>query len=184
MQLFEPHIICPFSPFSSFIIFSHINQLYKYIDYTRAYPFKKYCHTYEFPHTYGIIFFRMPAFLSGKLFYSCRLLGLMQAIHTSAVRSRFCRIECHFSQNCCCNIFLFVTCHITHLLFHFNCKYILFCSFFPFNVEIPTQHVIFPHNYFHTDIKIVYLFILPLYAYFVYSFSLLVYSECLCKNDT
>ena len=144
MQLFEPHIICPFSPFSSFIIFSHINQLYKYIDYTRAYPFKKYCHTYEFPHTYGNIFFRMPAFLSGKLFYSCRLLGLMQAIHTSAVRSRFCRIECHFSQNCCCNIFLFAAYHTTHLPFHFNCKYILFFRFFPFNVEIPTQHVIFP----------------------------------------
>ena len=76
---------------------------------------QKYCHTYEFPHTYGSIFFRMPAFLSGKLFYSCRLLGLMQAIHTSAVRCRFCRIKCHFSQNCCCNIFLFAACHITHL---------------------------------------------------------------------
>lgn len=105
---------------------------------------QKYCHTYEFPHTYGSIFFRMPAFLSGKLFYSCRLLGLMQAIHTSAVRCRFCRIKCHFSQNCCCNIFLFAAYHTTHLPFHFNCKYILFFRFFPFNVEIPTQHVIFP----------------------------------------
>lgn len=145
---------------------------------------QKYCHTYEFPHTYGSIFFRMPAFLSEKLFYSCRLLGLMQTIHTSAVCCCFCRIKCHSSQNCCRNIFLFAACHITHLPFHFYCKYISFCRFFLFNVEIPTQHVIFPHNYFHTDIKIIYLFILPLYAYFIYPFSLLVYSECLCKNDT
>lgn len=131
MQLFEPHIICPFSPFSSFIIFSHINQLYKYIDYTRAYPFKKYCHTYEFPHTYGSIFFRMPAFLSGKLFYSCRLLGLMQTIHTSAVRCCFCRIKCYFSQNCCCNIFLFAACHITHLHFILIASIAYFADFSP-----------------------------------------------------
>lgn len=126
----------------------------------------------------------MPAFLSGKLFYSCRLFGLMQAIHASAVRCCFCRIECHFSQNCCCNIFLFAAYHTTHLPFHFNCKYILFFRFFPFNVEIPTQHVIFPRNYSHTYIKIVYPFVLPLYAYSIYSFRLLVYFEHLCKNDT
>lgn len=145
---------------------------------------QKYCHTYEFPHTYGSIFFRMPAFLSGKLFYSCRLLGLMQTIHASAVRCCFCRIKCHFSQNCCCNIFLFAAYHTTHLPFHFNCKYILFFRFFPFNVEIPTQHVIFPRNYFHTDIKFVYLFELPLYAYPIYTVSLLVYLGHLCKNGT
>lgn len=144
----------------------------------------KNCHTYEFPHTYGSIFFRMPAFLSGKLFYSCRLLGLMQTVHASAVRCCFCRIKCHFSQNCCYNIFLFVAYHTTHLPFHFNCKYISFCRFFPFNVEIPTQHVIFPFNYSHTDIKIVYLFVLPLYEYLVYSFSLLACLEHLCENDT
>lgn len=145
---------------------------------------KKYCHMYKSPHTYGSIFFRMPAFLSGKLFYSCRLLGLMQTIHTSAVRCCFCRIKCYFSQNCCCNIFLFVAYHTTHLPFHFNHKYISFCRFFPLNVEIPTQHVIFPCNYFHTDIRIVYPLKLPIYAYFIYTLSLLVYFKYLCKNDT
>lgn len=85
--------------------------------FTYILTFQKYRHTYEFPHTYGSIFFCMPAFLSGKLFYSCRLLGLMQTIHASAVRCCFCRIKCHFSQNCCCNIFLFAACHITHLHF-------------------------------------------------------------------
>lgn len=148
-------------------------------------PFsQKYCHICKFPHTYDSIFFHIPDFLSEKFLYSCRLLGLMQTIHASAVHCCFCRIECNFSQNCCYNIFLIVAYHTTHLPFHFYCKYISFCRFFLFNVEIPTQHVIFPHNYFHTDIKIVYLFILPLYAYSIYSFSLLVYSECLCKNDT
>lgn len=146
--------------------------------------FKKHCHTYEFPHIYDNVFFRVPAYSLTDLFNSCRLLGLMQTIHTSAVRCRFCRIECHFSQNCCCNMFLFVAYHTTHLPFHFNCKYISFCRFFPFNVEIPTQHVIFPRNYFHTDIRIVYLSILPLYAYSIYSFSLLVYLKYLCENDT
>ncbi len=126
----------------------------------------------------------MPAFLSGKLFYSRRLLGLMQTIHASAVRCCFCRIKCHFSQNCCCNIFLFATYHTTHLPFHFNCKYSLFCRFFSFNVEIPTQHVIFPRNYFHTDIRIVYPFELPLYAYLIYTLSLLVCFKYLCKNGT
>lgn len=90
----------------------------------------------------------MSAFLSKKLFHSCRLLGLMKAIHTSAVRCCFCRIECHFSQNCCCDIFLFAVCHITHLQFYFHCQYTLFCRFFLFNVEIPTQHVIFPLQLF------------------------------------
>ena len=89
-------------------------------------------------------FLSCPSLLTYRFFYSCRLLGLMQTIHTSAVCCCFCRIKCHFSQNCCCNIFLFAAYHITHLPFHFNCKYILFYRFFPFNVEIPTQHVIFP----------------------------------------
>lgn len=93
--------------------------------------FKKYCHTYEFPHTYGSIFFRMPAFLSGKLFYSCRLLGLMQTIHASAVRCCFCRIKCHFSQNCCCNIFLFAACHIAHLHFILIASIAYFADFSP-----------------------------------------------------
>ena len=159
-------------------------SLHKNIQYRKLLFQKKHCHTYEFPHIYDNVFFRVPAYSLTDLFYSCRLLGLMQTIHTSAVCCCFCRIKCHSSQNCCRNIFLFAACHITHLPFHFYCKYISFCRFFLFNVEIPTQHVIFPHNYFHTDIKIVYLFILPLYTYFIYSFSLLVYFECLCKNDT
>ena len=70
--------------------------------------FQKYCHICKFPHTYGSIFFRMPAFLSENFFHSCWLLGLMQAIHTSAIHCCFRRTKCHFSQNCCCNIFLFV----------------------------------------------------------------------------
>lgn len=105
--------------------------------------FQKYCHICKFPYRYGNIFFRMPAFLSEKLFHSCRLFELMQAIHTSAVRCCFCRVECHLSQNCCCDTFLFAAYHITHLHFYFYWQYTLFYRLFLFNVEIPTQHVIF-----------------------------------------
>lgn len=152
------------------------------VNWQNSFP-KKYCHTYEFPHTYGSIFFRMPAFLSEKLFYSCRLLGLMQTIHTSAVRCCFCRIKCYFPKIVAA-IFFFCCLPYNTPPFHFNCKYSLFCRFFPFNVEIPTQHVIFPRNYFHTDIRIVYPLELPLYVYLIYSLSLLVYFKYLCKNDT
>ena len=42
-----------------------------------------------------------------KLFNSCRLLGLMQTIHASAVSRCLHRITSYFFQNCSCNIFLF-----------------------------------------------------------------------------
>lgn len=143
--------------------------------------FQKYCHICKFPHIYGSIFFRMPAFLSGKLFHSCRLLGLMQAIHTSAVRCCFCRIECHFSQNCCCDIFLFAAYHITHLQFHFQYQYTFFCRLFLFNVEIPTQHVIFPLRSRPYQYLTCIFVVLPLYEYLVYILELLAYFSCLCK---
>ena len=64
--------------------------------------------------------FPYETFLLGNLLDFCRLLRLMQTIHTSAVSCCFCRIECHFSHNCCYNVFLFVAWHITHLQFHFS----------------------------------------------------------------
>lgn len=93
---------------------------------------QKYCHIYEFPHTYGSILFFMAASLSGKLLDSCRLLGLMQTIHTSAVGCCFHRITCYFFQNCSCNIFLSVAWHIIHLQFHFSVKVYLILQLIPF----------------------------------------------------
>ena len=94
--------------------------------------FKKYCHIYGFPHTYDSISLRTPAYLSGKLLNSCRLLRLVQTIHTSAASCCFYRITCYFFQNCSCNIFLFVTWHIIHLQFHFSIKVYLILHFILF----------------------------------------------------
>ena len=82
--------------------------------------------------TYMAIFFSYAAFLSGNLLDPCRLLGLMQTVHTSAVGCCFHRITCYFLQNCSCNIFLFVAYHITHLQFHFSIKVYLILQFIPF----------------------------------------------------
>lgn len=78
------------------------------------------------------VIFPYAASLSGKLLNPCRLLGLMQTVHTSAVGCCFHRITCYFLQNCSCNIFLSVAWHIIHLQFHFSIKVYLILQLIPF----------------------------------------------------
>lgn len=56
--------------------------------------------------------------------------------------------------------------------FHFNCKYSLFCRFFPFNVEIPTQHVFFP--------AIISIPILELYIRLNYRYMCILFTHLAC----
>lgn len=102
--------------------------------------------------TYMAVFFSYAAFLSGNFLDSCRLFGLMQTVHTSAVGCCFHRITCYFLQNCSCNIFLSVAWHIIHLQFHFSVKVYFILQLIPFKCWNSDTACNFFLRKCHTDI--------------------------------